>query len=138
VLQTLGKYTPPVFNIESEGFTRRAKGLLIAIGNGTCAGGGFYLTPDARVDDGVLDICSVDDKNILQILSLMPRVMRGKHHNVPGVKFFREKALTITAEEPFFVHADGEIVGANVRRVEIGLISSKLTVIAERNAERNA
>jgi diacylglycerol kinase (ATP) len=138
VLQTLGKYTPPTFNIESVGFTRQTKGLLIAIGNGTCAGGGFYLTPDARVDDGVLDICSVNDKNIFQILSLMPRVMRGKHHNVPGVTFFREKALTITADEPFFVHADGEIVGANVRRVEVGLISQKLSVISERDAEHSA
>lgn len=137
VLQTLGKYTPPLFTIDSNGYRREAKGLLIAIGNGTCAGGGFYLTPDARVDDGVLDICSVDDKNIFQILSLMPRVMRGKHHNVPGVNFFREKKLTITAEEPFFVHADGEIVGANVRRVEVGLISSRLQVISGRDAERN-
>jgi diacylglycerol kinase family enzyme len=61
----------------------------------------------------------------------MPRVMRGKHHGVPGVKFFKEKRLTISADDPFYVHADGEIVGANVRRVEIGLHDSQLTVISE-------
>ena len=130
VLQTLGKYVPPEFSIDSEAYSRKARGLLIAIGNGTCAGGGFYLTPDATVDDGLLDICSVDEKNILQILSLMPRVMLGKHHHVHGVKFFKEKKLTISADQKFYVHADGEIVGANVRRVEIGLHSSRLNVIA--------
>jgi YegS/Rv2252/BmrU family lipid kinase len=131
VLQTLGRYAPPNFTIEFDGSSRQTRGLLIAVGNGKCAGGGFYLTPDARVDDGLLDICSVEDKNILQILSLMPRVMRGKHHGVPGVKFFKEKRLTISADDPFYVHADGEIVGANVRRVEIGLHDSQLTVISE-------
>ena len=131
VLQTLGKYAPPNFRIQFDGSSRDVRGLLIAIGNGKCAGGGFYLTPEARVDDGLLDICSVDDKNIFQILSLMPRVMRGKHHNVPGVKFFKEKRLTISADETFYVHADGEIVGANVRRVEIGLHTSQLAVVSE-------
>lgn len=133
VLQTLGKYTPPNFRIQFDGSSREGRGLLIAVGNGQCAGGGFYLTPDAKVDDGFLDICSVDDKNIFQILSLMPRVMRGKHHNVPGVKFFKEKKLTISADEQFYVHADGEIVGANVRRVEIGLHSSRLSVISRQS-----
>ena len=132
VLQTLGKYAPPNFKIQFDASSRDVRGLLIAVGNGQCAGGGFYLTPDAKVDDGLLDICSVDDKNIFQILSLMPRVMRGKHHNVPGVKFFREKRLTISADEPFYVHADGEIVGVNVRRVEIGMHSSRLSVISQR------
>jgi diacylglycerol kinase (ATP) len=132
VLQTLGKYAPPNFTIQFDDSSRETKGLLIAVGNGKCAGGGFYLTPDASVDDGLLDICSVDQKNIFQILSLMPRVMRGKHHNVPGVKFFKEKRLTISADEPFYVHADGEIVGVNVRRVEIGLHNSQLAVISER------
>jgi YegS/Rv2252/BmrU family lipid kinase len=131
VLQTLGRYVPPNFTIEFDGSSRESRGLLIAVGNGKCAGGGFYLTPEARVDDGLLDICSVEHKNILQILSLMPRVMRGKHHGVPGVKFFKEKRLTISADESFYVHADGEIVGANVRRVEIGLHDSQLTVISE-------
>ena len=67
-------------------------------------------------------VFSVDDKNIFQILSLTHIVMWGKHHNVSGVKFFRGKRLTISADEPFYVHAGGEIVGVNVRRVEIGVL----------------
>jgi len=47
------------------------------------------------------------------------------------VKFFREKKLSIFADEPFYVHADGEIVGAGVRRVDIGVHSSHINVIAQ-------
>jgi len=138
VLQTLGKYTPPRFTIRSAAFSREARGLLIAIGNGQCAGGGFYLTPDAAVDDGLLDVCSVDEKNIFQILRLMPKVMRGKHHNVPGVKFFRSNELVISSDEQFYVHADGEIVGANVRRVEIGVRAGQINVISPGGYEQGS
>jgi len=130
VFQTLGRYTAPAFHMEGEHARRDAPALLIAVGNGRCAGGGFYLTPDASVDDGLLDICAVDDKNVLEILKLMPRVMRGKHHDVPGVKFFRDTNFVITADTPFYVHADGEIVGVNVRRVELGIVKGNLNVIA--------
>ncbi|MEK9135729.1 MAG: YegS/Rv2252/BmrU family lipid kinase, partial [Bacteroidota bacterium] len=47
VLQTLGKYKSPDFTISIDGRQVRSRNLLIAVGNGVCAGGGFYLTPDA-------------------------------------------------------------------------------------------
>jgi diacylglycerol kinase family enzyme len=130
VLQTLGRYSPPDFTIRTDGTTTHAKSLLIAVGNGRCAGGGFYLTPDAQVDDGLLDVCQVDEKTIFQILLLMPRVMKGKHHHVRGVKMFKTRQLHLSAETPFHVHADGEIVGENVNSVDVGLRQGELTVIA--------
>jgi len=129
VLQTLGHYTPPEFTLTLSGTVSKFKGLLIAIGNGVCAGGGFYLTPDAIVDDGVLDICTVQDKTVFQILRLMPLVMKGKHHNVRGVKFYRDNKFTISASEAFYVHADGEIVGRGVRHVSVDLLPGHLTVM---------
>ena len=132
VLQTLGKYVPPRFTLSIDHETRVSNNLLIAVGNGRCAGGGFYLTPDAIVDDGLLDICMVGVKTIPQILSLMPKVMKGKHHGVPGVTFLREKGLTVSAEEPFFVHADGEIVGDGVHDVQVGILPGRLLIICGR------
>jgi diacylglycerol kinase (ATP) len=131
VFQTLGHYVAPTFTI-SMGASPPVIGrnLLIAIGNGVCAGGGFFLTPDAKVDDGLLDACVVDDKNFLEILWLMPRVILGKHHNVTGVNFHRDKNFAISASEPFFVHADGEIVGTNVTSVRIGIQPAALRIIA--------
>jgi diacylglycerol kinase (ATP) len=131
VFQTLGHYQAPEFTIAMGASTPLVgRNLLIAIGNGRCAGGGFFLTPDAIVDDGLLDACIVDDKGLLEILMLMPRVMLGKHHNVRGVKFVRSNEFIITASNPFFVHADGEIVGSNVTGVRVGLRPSALRIIA--------
>ena len=47
VLQTLGHYKAPLFDIRADGFSRSSRHLLIAVGNGRCAGGGFFLTPAA-------------------------------------------------------------------------------------------
>ena len=129
VFQTLGKYRPPEFQVSFDGGGRRFYGLLIAVGNGRCAGGGFYLTPKALPDDGLLDICMVNAVSLLKILRLMPRVMKGGHEGHRDVEFARTKKLTVGGSAPFYVHADGEIVGRDVTGVAIELAESRLPVL---------
>jgi YegS/Rv2252/BmrU family lipid kinase len=126
-LQTLGKYDSPFYDVAFDGKRRRSRNLLMAIGNGVCAGGGFYLTPDARVDDGLLDLCVIERASVARILLLMPSAMRGKHGPAKEVNFYKAKEITISSETPFYVHADGEIVGRQVRSVELGIVPSSLT-----------
>ena len=119
VLQTLRSFSAPVFHLRVDEHRQESRNLLIAVGNGTCAGGGFYLTPDAQVDDGILDLCIVDDLPISKILRLIPKVMRSNHRDAEGVTFMKGRSIALRSDTPFFVHADGEIVGRNVREVEI-------------------
>jgi diacylglycerol kinase (ATP) len=129
VLRTLGKYRAHAFEISVDSVSKASKQLLIAIGNGTCAGGAFYLTPDAKLDDGILDLCYIGDMPIHRILRLMPLVMKGKHINSEGVSFEKGREISICSDTPFFVHADGEIVGREVNKVDIGILNRKLDVI---------
>jgi YegS/Rv2252/BmrU family lipid kinase len=127
--QTLGKYDSPSYDVTFDGTERSSRNLLMAIGNGFCAGGGFFLTPDARVDDGLFDLCVVERASVRRILLLMPLAMRGKHGSAPEVKFYRAKTITIKSESRFYVHADGEIVGRRVSELHISLLPKALTVI---------
>lgn len=129
VFRTLGNYEAPRFDVTVDGLHHSRKHLLIAVGNGRCAGGGFYLTPNARVDDGKLDICLMDDMPVLKILQVMPRVMRGNHLGFRGVTFQVGKKISISSDQTFFVHADGEMVGRKVNRVEIGLLEKAMDVV---------
>ena len=129
VLRTLGEYEAPDFEVSVDGCIQARKQLLIAVGNGRCAGGGFYLTPDAIIDDGFLDLCLIDEMSVPGVLRIMPKVMRGKHIGARGVSFLKGKMISIRAGQPFFVHADGEMVGRNVNTVEIGLLEKSLNVI---------
>lgn len=129
VFQMLGKYKSPDFTIKLDATSFSSHNLLIAIGNGICAGGGFYLTPNAHVDDGKLDVCLIDEMSVPRILKLMPQVMKGKHENFKGVQMKRAERIAVAAEQPFFVHADGEMVGRGVNAVEIQIRKQALNVI---------
>jgi diacylglycerol kinase (ATP) len=131
VLQTLGKFKAPVFRIITDGVERTSRNLLIAIGNGRCAGGAFYLTPDAIVDDGLLDLCVIQEISVPRILRLMPLVMLGRHRNVREVSFLRARdQIQIDSDQRFYVHADGEVVGQGVTDVEIRIRPQHLPILA--------
>ena len=132
VFKTLGKFTPPHFAMEFDGEKRESTNLLIAIGNGPCAGGGFFLTPDAIPDDGLFDVLLVDAVSVPTILRLMPRVMLGKHRNAKEVKFLRAKRIHLNSQTEFYVHADGEIVGRSVNSVVVSMREKAISVIGGR------
>jgi len=129
VLQTINKYKAPTFTVSIDGASSESRNLLIAIGNGRCAGGGFYLTPHARVDDGLLDICRIDNLSILKILNLMPKVMGANHLGSKGVSYANGRTILISSKGAFFVHADGEIIGENSHRVKTEIREKALNVI---------
>lgn len=129
VFQTLGKYRPPVFDVVADDARWEKKHLLVAAGNGPCAGGGFYLTPGARVDDGLLDVAVIDNVPVLKILGLIPGVMAGKRVEKEFVRYLRVKHLALSSESTFNVHADGEIVGREVHGVRIRVEPGVLRVI---------
>ena len=129
VLQTLGKYKSPEFHGTTDDRTWRSRELLVAAGNGRCAGGGFYLTPEARVDDGLLDVCIIDDVSIPRILRLIPTVLGGKKVQDECVTYLRSKGLALRSSDVFNVHADGEIVGREVNSVKVGIVPSALCVV---------
>lgn len=131
VLMTLRKYHAPVFNLEIGGNSFSDKYLLIAVGNGRCAGGGFFLTPDAMIDDGYLDICVIGDRPVSGILKVMPKVMKGLHAQCDGVRFFKAGLIHVGSDQGFHVHADGEVIskGNVLYEVEASLADEKLSVI---------
>ncbi len=83
--------------------------LLVSIGNGLSTGGGFLLTPEARTDDGLLDICLINKVNRRRILSLLPSAIKGKHLKEPEVILHQSRQIEITTSEPLPIYYDGEI-----------------------------
>ena len=102
---------------------------LLTIGNGRCSGGGFWLTPQAEIDDGLFDICLVQGLSKLQILGFVPSAMRGTHITAEAVRMSRTRRLTITSGEPLPVHADGEILYTDAHELTVELLPAALAVI---------
>lgn len=88
---------------------RRA--LMVAVTNGAYYGGGFWICPEARTDDGLLDVCVVGDVSRFEALKQLPGVYRGRHVNHPAVEFHRAREVVLEAESPTRLHLDGELFG---------------------------
>ena len=59
----------------------------------------------------------------------MPHVMKGRHEKLNGVKITKAESIAVSAQQPFYVHADGEMVGREVNQVEVRILKRALNVI---------
>ena len=111
-----------------EAFTQTT--AMTAVMNGRAFGGSFHVCPEARADDGELDLLIADGVGRLEILGLVPRIMRGAHGGDPRLRLVRAKRVVLESEAPLLVEADGEIAFEDARRLEIEVLPGALRVLA--------
>jgi diacylglycerol kinase (ATP) len=128
--KVLRRFRPPRMTVDVDG-ERLADGrmTLVTVGNGGRHGGGFWICPDARIDDGVLDVCLCDELGTMGILGFLPRVMRGTHVGARCVHMHRARRVRVASPDPLPVHADGEIVADAAHEVEIEIFPGRLRVL---------
>jgi len=90
------------------GQARNVRPLLIAFANARQYGNGALIAPQARVDDGRLDVVVVDDRPLLGILRRVPALFRGQLASVPGVSMETAVTAEVMADGPIRYHVDGE------------------------------
>jgi diacylglycerol kinase (ATP) len=76
------------------------------------------VTPNAKVDDGLLDILVVGPLSRLNFLRIFPKVFKGTHLTEPKVTVYRAKKIRIEADA-VIAYADGERLGALPIDVEV-------------------
>jgi diacylglycerol kinase (ATP) len=105
-----------------EGETIECASNLIAVANNVYAGGGMMFAPEARTDDGLIDLmlsCKLTRRTIIREL---PRIRRGGHVKNPNVSLFRAKHVRLeplTQKETLAVEADGNPRGRTPAEFQI-------------------
>jgi diacylglycerol kinase (ATP) len=59
--------------------------MFVAVTNTRSYGGGFMVSPEARVDDGLLNVCVVRRTGRARLLWHFPRILKGTHGTLPEV-----------------------------------------------------
>ena len=95
--------------------------LLSGASNGLYHGGKFQLAPNAKVDDGLLDVYVFKNMPRLSRLIKIPKVLNGKHLLLNEVYIKGSPFMEITLERPVPAHMDGEpfILEAGYHKIEI-------------------
>ena len=112
---------PPAFaaRLEHDGGVFEDELLVLAVANTATYGGGFRIAPDARPDDGLLDVVAIRTRSRLQALALVPRVMRGTHLTLGGVTVFRTRRLVAKLSPDAAIEGDGEPLAASPVTYEV-------------------
>jgi diacylglycerol kinase (ATP) len=84
--------------------------MLAAVANAQTYGGGMKIAPQAKLDDGKLDLCTVRGMDTFKLFCLFPTVFFGRHLGFEEVQYEQAEKLRIETEYPFDVYADGEFV----------------------------
>ena len=135
VLRALRVFDPIGARLLVDGTSIERRVMIVAVGNGVSQGGGFYITPDARADDGRLDLCIIGEMPMTRILLTLPRLMRGRHVGQPDVSLMRFSRLEVETDEPLFFQLDGELrESATARRMVVEVVPAALRVAGRPDA----
>ncbi len=136
VLRSLKNYEQPQFDvtwIDETGQQQHVnqRSLMVSLGNSRRTGGGFYVTPDAVMDDGLIDMGIAKALSTVRILILLPQVMAGAHRNNPAIRLVRCSQVHIETTAPVPVHADGEVLTEQAREIDVIIQPLRLQVLAQ-------
>ena len=129
LVRVLGRFDPVPVTITLNGEDISQEIFLLSIGNGTTCGGGFKLTPYAKVDDGFLDVTIVGPLPLLALFWHLPKVFLGTIDRVKYAKLRRTLKITVRSAVPVPVHVDGEIFTSQDNTYEIEVVPRALMVI---------
>lgn len=101
--------------------------MFAAFANTPMYGGGMKIAPQAKMDDGLLDVCVVAGVDPFKLFCMFPTVYSGKHLKIKEVEYFSATRARIETEGPLDVYADGEYVCQTP--AEIGVSTAALKVI---------
>lgn len=131
------KYRPETYELEMDGnATQRYKAFLIACGNASQYGNNAYITPQATLNDGLLDVTILEPFTVLDVPSLSFQLFNKTIDQNSRIKTFRCKTLRIHRSKTGVVHFDGDPMMMG-ETVEVNIVQRGLQVIVPRNAGKD-
>ena len=107
-LRALVAWTPAAFDLTLDGEAVSYRGWSAVVANSSAYGGGMFVAPDARLDDGLLDVVTTRESSRVHFLRSLPKVFKGTHVDDPSVEVRRAREVRIAADRPFVLYADGD------------------------------
>jgi YegS/Rv2252/BmrU family lipid kinase len=125
----LARYRQYPLSLHINGEIISANALSLCTGNGPVCGGVFRLTPDALVDDGLLDITLLSELPLRALPFHIHKAFNGRISETPYTRMFKARKLSITSEIPLPAHMDGEVLDPYLDHYDIEILPGALTVI---------
>lgn len=106
----LARWKPATFALTIDGVERDFTGFIVGAANSPCFGGGMRFAPDAKLDDGLLDVVVVEQGPRALFALKAPKMFKGTHVEDPRVHVFRGAEVGFRTDRTFEVYADGDAI----------------------------
>ena len=112
-------------SITEDGTTLRTHSMQVAVGNGRFYGGGVVVAEEAAIDDGHLDLYSLEMRAVWKLALMLKSFRSGAHGAWSEVRTARGTEFEIRTRRPRAVNADGELIAETpaVFRVHPGAVT---------------
>lgn len=118
VLKNIFWYKSFLCTINTTDFHWGKKCFMISVANGKRYGGGFRVSPQSLVNDGLLDTNLVGRLHPLWRVRYLPLIQKGAHQNLPFITYVKSSMVVIKALQELPAHADGEAFSATAFNIE--------------------
>jgi len=99
----------------------------VVVANGQYHGGGMWIAPQARLDDGTFDITVLGDFSLWEVFLHFPKLYTGRITTLGKVNVFKARSIRASSRQPVLLDVDGEQPGG--LPVAITLIPKALRVL---------
>ncbi len=106
--------------------------LAVMINNSPVIAGGVPLTPQAKIDDGYLDVCIIKPVSFPRLIWLALQISRKAHTHSKSVILERITEITIITKDALPIHIDGELVpelDSKAQRTVVTVLPAALQVV---------
>ena len=123
-------FRAPLVRIEYDDQTLTLPALMVSTMNGRRLGGGFFMAPEGKPDDGLFDICIARQVGRARVFTLVPHFMKGTQATQPEITMVRARRVVVTAEKGVLpAHADGETVSLEGTQLTLELLPQQIEFI---------
>jgi diacylglycerol kinase (ATP) len=108
-LRAVAGWRPARYRVTVDGEEHPHTGYTVVAANSGFYGSGRVIAPDARVDDGLLDVVMIEEAPRRLFFALMQELRTGAHVRRPQVRILRGREIRIEADRDVPYGTDGEV-----------------------------
>jgi len=116
--RTMGLYFHNM-EIEVDGRPVSGEYCFVVVCNSRFTGGNMLMAPEARIDDGFMDMIMVKKLSRTSLLSTLPKIYNGSHIRHPAVSHVKARNVIITTRPKKTLLADGEVFGTTPATITV-------------------
>jgi diacylglycerol kinase (ATP) len=130
------RYRPARMEIVTDNQVVRTRALVVTVANGPYTGAGMTVAPDARIDDGRLDVTIFEHFSKWELIRHLFAIAFGRHRYAPHASTYRSTYARISSVSPLPARADSRDLGTTP--VEFRVLPAALPVLVPADGPRKA